>query len=73
MHVDVPGTEVLFDHHLVLLRISAAHDEVVLGRDEPVELLEPVRLARHLEAPLVRLFDQPFSLAFFWSVSFFFC
>ena len=56
MHVDVPGPEVLLHHHLVLLCVPAAEDQVVLRRDEPVELLEPVHPARHLEAALVRLF-----------------
>ena len=60
MDVDVPGPEVFLDHDLVLLCVSAADDEVVLGRDEPVEFLEPVRLARHLKAPLVRLLDYYF-------------
>lgn len=56
VHVDVPGPEVLLHHHLVLLCVPAAEDQVVLRRDEPVELLEPVHPARHLEAALVRLF-----------------
>lgn len=56
MHVDVPGSEILLHHDLVLLGISTADDQVVLRRDEPVELFEPVRLARHLQAALVRLF-----------------
>lgn len=55
VHVDVSGPEVLLDDDLVLLGVSAAEDEVVLRRDEPVELLEPVHPARHLEAALVRL------------------
>lgn len=56
VHVDVAWPEVLLDDDLVLLGVSAAEDQVVLRRDEPVELLEPVHAARHLEAALVRLF-----------------
>lgn len=35
--------------YLVLLRISTADDEVVVGADEPVELFEPQRLADLLD------------------------
>ena len=53
--VDVSRTEVLLHHDLVLLGVAAAHHQVVLRGDEPVELLEPVRLSSHLQAALVRL------------------
>lgn len=55
VHVDVAGPQVFLHHNLVLLRVSAAEDQVVLRGDKPVELLEPVHLACNLEAALVRL------------------
>lgn len=55
VHVDVPRPEVFLDHHLILLRVPAAEHQVVLRRDEPVELLEPVRLPGNLQAALMLL------------------
>lgn len=55
MHVDVAWPEVLLDHDLVLLGVPPAENQVVLRRDEPVELFEPIDPPRHLEAALVRL------------------
>jgi hypothetical protein len=46
--VQEPLPEVALDQELVLLRIAAAQHEVVLRRYEPVELLEPGRLAHVL-------------------------
>ena len=40
--------EVALHQELILLSISAGEDEIILGADEPVEALEPVRLAHLL-------------------------
>lgn len=38
------GPEVALDDHLVLLLVPPCDDQVVLGADEPQELLEPARM-----------------------------
>ena len=55
MHQQAP--EVALDEELVLLGVAAGDDQVVLAAHEPVEALEPVRLAHllHHRRPLLDL------------------
>ena len=48
MHVEVILAQVALHQQLVLLRVSPAHDQVVLAAYKPVELLKPCRLAQLL-------------------------
>lgn len=50
VHVRVALVEVALDQQLVLLRVAAANDEVVLAADEPVEALKPEGLAHRGQA-----------------------
>mmetsp|Transcript_14942 Transcript_14942/g.62170 ORF Transcript_14942/g.62170 Transcript_14942/m.62170 type:complete len:455 (+) Transcript_14942:1787-3151(+) len=49
VHVQVCALEVALHNQLVLLRIAARDDQIVLAADKPVELLEPVHLSRLLD------------------------
>ena len=55
MHVEVVLLHVAFEKELVLLCIATGKNEVVLARNEPVELLEPVDFSDlfHLDSLLV--------------------
>lgn len=48
MHIQVVLPQVALHQQLILLRVAAAHDQVVLARHKPVELLKPGRLAQLL-------------------------
>ena len=53
VHEEVSLVEVALDEHFVLLGVLACDDEVVLGGDEPIELLKPKDLAHSVH--LLRL------------------
>ena len=60
---EVALVEVLLDQHLVLVGISTSDNEVVLGCDEPEELLEPeylsvlVHILHHVDLVLLKVAD----------------